>query len=49
MRLTNRGFQVMLPQPVEEDEVFKHEIRFILFDKEFSLYIQVKPAQKSND
>ena len=41
----DRGFELMIPQPKEEEPkepVFNYEIKFVLFKKEFNLRFRVK-------
>ena len=37
----DRGFELMIPKTKEEDNEFKHEIKFTLFNKEFVLSFRV--------
>lgn len=49
MRINNnRGFTVMLPKTKEETS-FIHELKFILFKREFIFSLQVKPTQEADD
>jgi len=40
----NRGFELMIPKKrkEEKEDYFNHQIKFTLFNKEFSISVQVK-------